>query len=600
MTQRSFRDGDIIFLAGDVGDSIFTILEGKVELSRSGDEGRVRLALLEPGKTFGAPSGAADNPSANRLRPATAQAVGNVTVEETSLSEQDGLRAASAKSASSSRRKSFLGNIVSMILGGSGTVKDRGQPGSGLFKQSVADARGVRAERIEIRVAKIVSELETEDGGNTVTVDYTSHVVKALGKHKGVRVKALNKAIPPTGESVAMLEEAASIARKWLADANADLLIWGDVPPLGTTLRLRFISAKPVDESRPGGFDLSTSLDLPVGFGPEMSPLLMSTCLAATAPVTEGKNVSLVKMLPDALYAALPVAENLPVDVISGERAAILMCLANSLAVAASQAANKKTAGELFEKSANTYKSSLTLMSREENPFEWALARKNFGEVMLALADIRNDAEILDESADAFSDFLKVVTKLEAPRLWASVQSSLGLALYRIDIRTGDAEVLKHSLTAFQEALKVYTRAETPLQWAEVMSNFAQAAQVLGKQLRNQEVLEKAVHACKSVLEVRKKEKMPLLWAATQNNLGSALFMLGKMTGDRDDIEGAAEAFRQSRDFYKSYGASKLAEITEKNLSHVEKLLRKTAPKGVPRMRWEKDEAGKDNKSDTD
>ncbi len=587
MTQRNFKDGDIIFLAGDAGDSVFTLLEGKVELSRSGDEGRVRLALLdEPGKTFGTAS--ADNPSAGKLRPATAQAVGSVVVDETPLSKQG----KPAKSPSSSRKKSFLGNIVRMILGGSDTVTERGQTS----QKALTNMQGVRAERIEIRVAKIVSELDAGDGGDAVSVDHTPHIVKALSKHKGVRVKALNKTIPSTGQSVALLEEAASISREWLADANADLLVWGEVPPSGTTLHLRFISAIPVDDSRPGGFELSTSLNLPVGFGPEMAPLLMSTCLAATAPATDGKNVTLVKMLPDVLYAALPIAENLPVDVISAERATILMCLANAIAVAASQAANNKIAGELFEKSANTYKSSLALMSREENQFEWALVRKNFGEVMLALADIRNDSQLLDQSADAFSDFLKIVTRIEAPRLWASVQSSLGLALYRIDIRAGDAEVLKHSLASFQEALKVYTRADTPLQWAEVMSNFAQAAQVLGKQLRNPEVLEKAVHACQSVLEVRKKEKTPMLWAATQNNLGSALFMLGKMTGNHENIEGAAEAFRQSHDFYTSYGALKLAKITEKNLSYVEKLLEKTAPKGVPRMRWETDEPEKDKK----
>ncbi|MEE8393119.1 MAG: cyclic nucleotide-binding domain-containing protein [Rhodospirillales bacterium] len=585
MTKRYFSDGDVIFLDGDPGETTFTVLEGKVEMSKAGEKGRVPLSLMGPGERFGGVYQAGGN-----MRASTARAVGNVTLDE-ALNVEPGLSA--APSSMPTQKQGFFESLLGFLFGGSkasgsGTGKTggdqaRNKAGGGFFSGA---AHTPRAERIEIRVAKISSQLNG-NGDGAIKIDYTRQVVAALNKQKGVRVKTLNREIPSPGDSISLLEEAEAIGREWIVDAKADLLIWGDVPPPGTTLRLRFVSGKPVDENRPGGFDISTTFEIPVGFGPEMSPLLISACLAATGPSTEGKNIGLHKIISDSLYAATPVAANLPPDVISRERATILFCFANAIAVSASH----RNSAELYNNAVEAYQAALKHQPREDHPFEWAVNSKNLGEVLLALAEINNDTEMLESAADALSETLKVISRLDAPRLWASAQNSLGLALYRLDLRAGDTEVLKHSLASFQEALKVYTRADSPLLWAEVMSNFAQAAQVLGKQLRNPEVLKKAVSACQSVLEVRKKENAPMLWAATQNNLGSAMFMLGKMSKDQAHLEGAAEAFNQARDFYRSCGAEKLAAITEKNLSHAEKLLKKHAPKGVPRMRWEKDDA---------
>jgi hypothetical protein len=69
--------------------------------------------------------------------------------------------------------------------------------------------------------------------------------------------------------------------------------------------------------------------------------------------------------------------------------------------------------------------------------------------------------------------------------------------------------------------------------------------------------------------------------------LGSALFLLGKQTGKNPHLEGAAEAFRQAHGLYRTYGATKMIAITEKNLSHVERLLAARDPRGVPKMNWE-------------
>ncbi len=67
--------------------------------------------------------------------------------------------------------------------------------------------------------------------------------------------------------------------------------------------------------------------------------------------------------------------------------------------------------------------------------------------------------------------------------------------------------------------------------------------------------------------------RRPLPFAATQNTLGSALFLLGRLTGESAHLEGAAEAFEKARAVYTALGADAMAAVTEKNLSHVERLL---------------------------
>ena len=423
---------------------------------------------------------------------------------------------------------------------------------------------GPRAKRIDIRVANLMDEA----GEN-----HARHIAAALNGPKGILARPLNKTMPP---DVWRPEERAAIARGWLDAANADLLIWGEIPPPGTTLDLHFVSSKADEEYRPGCFGAATTLNLPVGFGPELAPLLLTVGLAATRPRTDEKGMRLVEVLPEALDRSLPIARNLPLDMTSRERATAQSCFANALVTAASF----RNDPDLYQMAAQTYQEALADLSLEDTPEEWAFNQKNLGMVLLILAEGDNDTDTIDAAAEAFRAALKVLNREEHPPHWAVTQNRLGMALYKLDASVGDPELLKHALTAFQAALQVVTKADDPTAWAEIMSNFAQAAQVLGKQLRNPEVLEKAAEACRAALEVRGREEMPMAWASTQNNLGSALFLLGKLTGESEHLLGAAEAFEQARDTYTGLGAARLAAITEKNLAHVEPLLnaRKKAP----------------------
>ncbi len=455
-----------------------------------------------------------------------------------------------------------------------------GEARSGLLRRLIGRHRGPRPERIEIRIAAIADQ---------AGADRSRHVVAALKKPKGLRVRPLKRALTPdsAGSPAERLAAAAATAGQWLARERADLLIWGEIPAPGTTLHLRFVSAAAEEEDRPGGFGPATALNLPVDFGPEFAPLLLAVSLAATTPGSEGKRLRLDQALPEALYAAMPCVHNLPADLTARDRAAIHMCYGNAVATLATRTGNR----DLYQVAAQTYQAALENQSREDAPVDWAITKKHLGAVLQALAERADDMETLGAAADAFRGALDVLTRAEFPREWAAAQNRLGQVLYRLDLRAGDREMLRDSLNAFQAALTVFTRAETPLLWAEVMNNFAQAAQVLGQQLRNTEVLTKAADACRAALTVRTKDAGPLPWAATQNNLGSALFLLGRLTGESAHLEGAAEAFEEARAVYTAHGADAMAAVTEKNLSHVERLLGGRAPAAARRQDTEADAA---------
>ena len=50
---KFYRDGEVIIRQGELGDSMYVVQSGKVEVSQSSDEGEQHLAFLEAGDFFG-------------------------------------------------------------------------------------------------------------------------------------------------------------------------------------------------------------------------------------------------------------------------------------------------------------------------------------------------------------------------------------------------------------------------------------------------------------------------------------------------------------------------------------------------------------------
>ena len=52
--SRTFRRGQILFIAGDPGDTVIVVISGRVKVVvRSADGGELTLAVIGPGGTFG-------------------------------------------------------------------------------------------------------------------------------------------------------------------------------------------------------------------------------------------------------------------------------------------------------------------------------------------------------------------------------------------------------------------------------------------------------------------------------------------------------------------------------------------------------------------
>ncbi len=585
--SKQFADGEVIFREGDASDRAFEIVSGNVEIAKIGDDGEMRLALLGPGQMFGE-MGILDQGT----RSATAKAVGPVTV--TVVSRKDFLAGVRDRP---DLALSIMSQLVERLRGADEMLAHRGKAAAGrppatADKAAEADAgkgessglvsklfgwKGMpRPERIRVLVAPLLGEKADA---------HTKKLLQALDKRKGLTVKALKKPLKvDAGLGADELADAvAAAARRELAKAESDLLIWGEVLAPGLTMHLRFVSHAAWNEDTPGGFALTTVFPVPVDIAPAYADFMHAVTLAATVPKSEAKGAALARDLPLALDAARAALDAMPGDLTRRERAEARLCFGHAMTRVAMQRGDIG----LYQRAAAAYKEALSVITEKDLPVHWTSAQKNLGAALKMIAERTNAKETFGDAADALRAALRGLSKERQGQEWAATQNRLGEVLYRLDFDSGDTELLKHALGAYQAALQVYTRAETPMQWAEVMNNFAQVTQVLGGQLKNAEALEKAANACRAVLEIRTKAKTPLLWAATQNNLGSALFLLGRITRNVQHLQGAAEAFELAGGLYKSRGMAKMAAVTDKNLGYVNQLLAQSAPKEVPKMRWE-------------
>ncbi len=629
-TKQTFDDGEVIFREEGPSDTAFEIVSGNVEITKQGDGGGVRLAILNPGEMFGE-MGILDQ----GRRSATATAVGLVTVNAISRKDflagvrdkpelalgimsqmAERLRGAGDMVAHGAPGDKIGDKIADKIAATTGTAtgtttgtaaeKAAGaSPGGGLPEQARPAKAGedggkagpapaankgllaglfnwkdmAKVERVEIQVEPLAG-----DEGNK----HTRAIVRALAKRKGIRARMLRKPLQADPDARPEDQDKAreTAARQALAETESDLLIWGEVTAAGSTLHLKFIPFATWNDAPPGSFSPGTILPLPVDITPTFADFLHATALAATIPKSEGKAAARIRDLPLALDAARAVFGDMPTDLTTRERAWVRACHANALTTVAVQRGDVG----LYEHARDAYGECLQVLTEDEAPFEWAGLQKHLGAVLQAIAERTGDKTVLGEAADTYRAVLKRLNRDDQPFEWAAVQNRLGEALYRLDFESGDIEMLKHALGAFQASLQVYSRAKTPMRWAEAMDNLAQVTQVLGEQLKNSEALEKAAQACRAALEVRTKVKSPLLWAATQNNLGSALFLLGKMTGDIAHLHRSAEAFDLAGGVYRIRGMEKMVAVTDKNLEHVNQLLAHLQPKDLPPMDWEGDE----------
>lgn len=363
------------------------------------------------------------------------------------------------------------------------------------------------------------------------------------------------------------LPAAAQQAIAWLGKENADLVIWGDIPPPGTTMFIHFMAPPPVDMDPAGTISPFQPLNLPVGFlAEDFGGLLVATALAAINVQTDAKRQNRRNLIAEALERASQDISRIPRDFTLREKATVHAAYANALAAFA----HLFPGGEVYHRAADAYGLALKGTLKGDSPTNWAYIQRNLGTMLQAIGERSDDVTTLDQALTAYRHALEVFTLNNTPFPWATTQNRIGEVLYRLDIKSGETAGLKEALTAFQGALKVLTKKSTPLLWSETLNNLGQVAQVLGREINNTEVVERAVSACQQALKVRTRDQHPTLWATTQNNMGSALFLLGRMSGDELYFQQALEAFMGAREVYESLDLTRMVEITDKNIQHAQ------------------------------
>jgi tetratricopeptide (TPR) repeat protein len=386
------------------------------------------------------------------------------------------------------------------------------------------------------------------------------------------------------------LPAACAQAMNWVGKYNADLVIWGDVPPPGTTLFIHFAAPPPVDEAPAGTISPFQALMLPVGFDPQdLGALLCAAALAAMHPQIDNKRQSRRQLVAETLEHAAAAMEHIRADFTVREQASIHAMFANALA----SFGHLFPGTEVYLRASQSYAKAIKGTHRSESPTNWAYLQRNLATVLQAIGERTDDSETLGRAVEAYRAALEVFSLEATPFPWATTQNQLGEVLYRLDLKSQGSKNIKEALGLFQGALKVLTKRSTPMLWSQTLNNFGQAAQVLGRELKSDEILTRAVEAYAQALTVRQRVAHPTLWAATQNNMGSALFTLGRMTDNSKHLEAALDAFMGAREVYSALGLTRMVEITEKNIAHATESLPEgttKSPNNDPAMWWLEDD----------
>ncbi|MBX2802734.1 MAG: toll/interleukin-1 receptor domain-containing protein [Myxococcales bacterium] len=238
---------------------------------------------------------------------------------------------------------------------------------------------------------------------------------------------------------------------------------------------------------------------------------------------------------------------------------------------------------EMLETAVAAFRSALQVRTCETSPADWAMTQNSLGTVLWTLGERRGDEVLLGASAEAYRAALEVRTREAAPMSWAMTQHNVGNVLraigeHRIANGKEALEDLEASVEACRAALEVFTRASAPVSWAATQCSLGNALRVLGEHRGDGALLEASVGAYHSSLEVHTRVSAPVGWATTQINLGLALRGLGERQGDRELLKASAEAHRLALEAFREAGHSVHAQMAQRNLDSVRRLLQESPP----------------------
>jgi hypothetical protein len=617
---KTFKDREIIYRQGDESDWAFEVLEGSVELIKDGPEGLTVLARHRAGELFGE-MGILDNAP----RAATARCRGAVTVKaiprdeflsqmeadpDTALKVMTKLarRMRSPDGGDVVRAEAYKAAAANLPVPVGDSTSDIGTPPPvRLGRPLPTNLVGERKPNLFEKLIDTVVKDPTRRPGKKSKAPAPSDILIMVGKfhddyenmqHQlllqslegipGTRVvgidRDLTQFIPGLTESENVLNDdvmkrATREGRRWMADQNADLLIWGNIDPTGRNLELHFTATASSPGERPGRFTPVNVLTLPVDFYTDWVPLIRAVVLAAPRSFSQGR------ILRSALPAITASAKAMGLDPSAAmeplERASIMFCFGNACAVCAQLEGDRGW----YQTAVDAWRAAVDLVPNDEGQLLGQLYQQ-LGLTLQIIAERTNDSDCLEQAADAYRRALMHISRRKQSMDWGLMKYRLGCVLYKIDMAIGDDNALREAIHACQASRQIFNKYTHPIRWSEISNSLAQILQVYGDNVRSVPILEYAVKCCIASLRVRTPDTAPLQWASVQNTLGSALFLLAKHTGEWEYMRQSSEAFRMALTVYKDHGAGRMAVITERNLSRAEKQIETASEKRIADPVW--------------
>jgi len=589
--EKSVNRDEVIFREGEASAAAFMVVQGHVELTKQGSHGPVLVGVAGPLDFFGETALFDDTPYDVTAR-ATDKARIRV-VSRAGLVEWLNTHPGAASRIGSMLAERLRSTHLLILDQSERQIQTRSGGNKGVFSL-IGDWLKKRLNRAKPgEGGRPLFQIAVATMNNDIDGAWTRALAGLLEGRNGIGISVLpaSLSIEPGADQQQVATAAARARDQLNRDQQIDLLIWGDVHADGYSLW--FSPQGKGDEERPGCFNLFTSLELAGDQEPPASDLLLFAALAAMEPPDDRRSSHAMALrsaeVPlQNLSAILPMAWNL-----EQQRTALCM-YGHGLAALAVIDPGGPWAGQALE----SYRAALLRLPPDEQGIDAAELHKHLGLLLLAQAERSSDPSWLEQAVAAFKAAADCFAKGRYMLEWGGVQNRLGLALYRLDLATGKPELLKEAMLAFQSALQAFPRQEAPLRWAEVMHNLAQVLQVYGDQMKSADVLERAIETARAAIELRPRARVPFDWAASQNTLGTALFMLAKHSSRGVvKLDEATEAINGALEVYRQFGAIRLAEVTEKNLAHLQKLAKMKKPGPVQPQHWFEEEDDKPKKA---
>lgn len=361
---------------------------------------------------------------------------------------------------------------------------------------------------------------------------------------------------------------AAEEGRAWLKSESCDLLIWGEA--VGTDkLTLRFLPAPGNDSNRTMFAGLGETVELPVAYPEDLDLLIAAVAVGTFLPSFRGARAKLAVTLGSYLGTIDVLAQKLPPGLTDDQSASVLTALGNVFV-----AYSRLGGGQIqLDRAAFAFQAAEKLATKEADPLAWARIQNHLATALQAQGQAKKDPKLLRNAAIAFSTITTALDKNQHANDWALAYTYLGKALYILAGMEGQPKYLKTAADAYEKALGVYNKETMPSRWAEVTNQYGVVLLALGEGIGGDAVLEEAVAKFRTAMNLRQRDKTPLLWAQTANNLGAACFALAKRKSEASLLREASQCFEGATEIYREQGVDKQAQVIEKNLHRVQRLL---------------------------